>query len=495
MYYCITGFTEYLPSIPRSPLMLNCFRLLLIEPPFYRLFKDTYALVRYPLSLGYLAVAVKMHSDWEVVVYNSDFLPVSDPFEAAYFTGAGFKQYQEKLHNLSANIWQEIKAVIRQYMPQVIGISAKSANFASARRVAGLAKEVNPDIRVIVGGPHPSLVGKEVLTCQDIDLGVIGEGENTLVELLASLTNQGDLSQVPGLSYRQGGEAYLSAPRAWLDDLDQLGFPHQLASEVLHDYPLYPLAAFSRIFATRGCPYNCFFCSSGRIWGKRVRFRSPKNVVQEMWLLHAQGIKTIHFDDDTFGGNNFYLRALTKEISETGPGLPWSCEIHVKLVTPENIALMKKAGCALIQLGIESGNNGILREIRKGFTIEEAKSACQIITAHDISLETFFMAGFPQDTEATLKDSLAAIESISCDKVIYSIFTPYPGTEAFAYCQAHQLIDHTYDPALYYHQSPVNCFCRNLTARRFREISQHIEAVVQEKNRQGRIRKAKPLHP
>jgi anaerobic magnesium-protoporphyrin IX monomethyl ester cyclase len=119
------------------------YRLLLIEPPFYRLFKDTYALVHYPLSLGYLAAAVKMHTDWEVVVYNSDFLPASDPFEAAYFTKAGFTQYQERLHDLSADIWQEIKAVISQYRPTVVGVSAKSANFAAARQVAGIAKEVN----------------------------------------------------------------------------------------------------------------------------------------------------------------------------------------------------------------------------------------------------------------------------------------------------------------------------------------------------------------
>ncbi len=464
-------------------------RLLLIEPPFYRLFKDTYALVHYPLSLGYLAAAVKTQSDWEVVVFNSDFLPASDPFEAAYFTKYGFTHYQERLHDSSADIWQEIKAVIAAYLPTVIGISAKSANFAAARQVAKIAKEVSADILVVLGGPHPTQMGQEILAHNDIDVGVMGEGEKTLVELLASLEDGGNLGRVRGLVYRQREAAAITAPREFLDDLDALAFPAQFAPEVLHDYQRYPRSAFSRIFATRGCPYNCFFCNSKGVWGKRVRFRSPENVIREMRLLQESGGQAIHFDDDTFGVNPGYLRALVTEIKERGPGLPWSCEIHVNLVTAANIKLMREAGCSRIQLGIESGNNEILRQIRKGFTIEEAKAACQLVSQQGISLETFFMAGFPQENERTLKDTLEVIRSLDCDKVIYSIFTPYPGTEAFEYCRAQHLIDDNYDPSLYYHQSPANHFCPEITAPRFREISEQIEAVVKEKNRLGRLRR------
>jgi hypothetical protein len=133
-------------------------RILLIEPPFYRLFKKTYALVKYPLSLAYLAAAVKSKTTWDVRAYNADFAPTSDPFEVTYFKGKGFAQYLENLRNASGNIWREMQSVIAAYSPSVVGISAKSANFASAVQVARLVKEMFPETVVVVGGPHPTTV-------------------------------------------------------------------------------------------------------------------------------------------------------------------------------------------------------------------------------------------------------------------------------------------------------------------------------------------------
>jgi anaerobic magnesium-protoporphyrin IX monomethyl ester cyclase len=476
--------------------------ILLIEPPFYRLFKETYGLVRYPLSLGYLAASIKSKTDWDVMAYNADFAPDSDPFEVTYFKGEGYARYRKLLSDASSPIWQEVRDVVSGFTPAVVGISAKSSTFASTLRIARIIKEIDRNIIVVVGGPHPSAIFSKTFTsadvkgnrvsrvendndifCRDIDIFTVGEGEETIVALLNDIERHDCHGHIRGIVYKDGEKLVATLPGRPVENLDALHFPHKYARQVLKDFEIYPLSAFSNIFAVRGCPYRCLFCGSRNIWGKGVRFRSPQNVVEEMLYLQNVGINDIHFDDDTFGVTGQYLEALCKAIASYCPGIRWSCEIHVGLVNSKNISLMKEAGCTMVQLGIESGNNGILKEVGKGFTVEEALAACRLIKSHGVKLQTFFMAGFPQETETSLSDTAKIIEEIECDKIIYSIFTPYPGTEAFDLCRDRGMIPVNYDPSLYYHQSPENCFCINLSPERFRELSSRIEATVVQKNR------------
>ncbi|MBI5593048.1 MAG: radical SAM protein [Deltaproteobacteria bacterium] len=461
-------------------------KILLIEPPFYRLFKKTYALVKYPLSLAYLAAAIKTKTSWDVRVYNADFAPISDPFEVTYFKGKGFVHYLENLNDASADIWREVRSAIAAYGPSVVGISAKSANFASAVRIARVAKDIFAETMVVVGGPYPTTVRDRVLDCADIDMAVAGEGEQTLVELLKALERGIEPDTVPGLIFRKGNQPVSTLARMFIPDLDSLPFPHCHAREVLQDYAAYPLSAFSSIFATRGCPFNCLFCGSKNIWGRKTRFRSPDHVGQEIIQLREMGIDRVHFEDDTFGVTQQYLRAICDTIKRVCPGIQWSCELHVRLASDENISHMKEAGCAMIQLGFESGNDEILKAIRKGFTVSDALKACRTIRDHGIRLQTFFMGGFPQETEDSLIDTLKVIEALACDKVIYSIFTPYPGTEAFDLCRKMGLIPINYDLSLYNHQSPENCFCLHLSHEKFTLLSSRIEEIVVSKNRMGR---------
>lgn len=458
-------------------------RILLIEPPFYRLYGENYALVKYPLSLAYLALAVREKTDWEVKVLNGDFAPSTEPFDVTYLTGEGFRRYTENIENTDAPIWKSIRSVLSDYQPSVVGVSVKSSTLASACQIARIVKEMDSKIMVIAGGPHPSATGPEMLTNTDIDVTIPGEGEETLVDLLRTLEKGVPILGVKGLFTRSGTDASAAPRREALADLDTLGFPVRHAPEALIGYDDYPLKAFGYLFATRGCPGHCLFCGSREVWGRKVRFRSPAHVVREIAFMQGMGLKSFHFDDDTFGVNNAYLQDLCRALETHCPGIAWSCEIHVRLVNEKNIALMKRAGCVTIQLGIESGNNGILKIIRKGFTIEEAIAAGRLITRHDIGLHPFFMAGFPWETEATLLDTRKVIEEIPCEKIIYSLFTPYPGTEAFRLCKAEGLIPENYSPSLFGHQSPLNSFSMNMTSRTFRFLSRSIEETVVKRNR------------
>ena len=461
-------------------------RILLIEPPFYRLYEAGYALVKFPLSLAYLSLAVKTHTEWDVKVFNADFAPVSARFDITWMTGNGYDRYMENLESPSFEIWSAVWSVLQSYRPTVVGISVKSSTLAAAFRIAGIAKSIDSSAVIVVGGPHPSSTGAEMLENRDIDICVSGEGETTLVELLHAIESGGSLDDVAGLSFRNGRQHQFTALRTLSASLDDLGFPFQYARDILIDYEKYPKRAFGYLFATRGCPHRCLYCGSREIWGRKPRFRDPEHVAMEITSLQSMGVTRFHFDDDTFGVTGDYLRRLCHALKYLTPGITWSCEIHVRLVNDANIRLMKDAGCRMIQLGIESGNDNILKHIRKGFTIEAALAACRLIVRHGIRLHTFFMAGFPWETEATLHDTRMAMETTDCEKIIYSLFTPYPGTEAFRLCRAEGLIPERYNPSLFGHQSPRNCFCLHLTPERFRTISHDLETLAAQKNRARR---------
>lgn len=462
--------------------------VLLIEPPFYRLFKETYSLDRYPLSLGYLSGTIMKETDWKVIAYNADFVPRSELIKVSYLANDGFSNYLSNLSDLSHPIWKEAKATILEYKPTVVGISAKSQNFRSACILAKLAKEVDERIIVIVGGPHSSMIGPAVLNCADIDISVNGEGEATIVDVLRAVDGKKSFRNVKGISFREDGTIIENAKREFIEDLDSLCFPHENAAEVLKDFAKYPPSAFSYIFATRGCPYNCFFCGSRKIWSRRVRYRSTANIISEIKSLQQRGLKSVHFADDTFGVTKKRIKEISNAISMQCSSIRWSCELPVKLIDKETIGSMKAGGCHAVQIGVESGNNEILRKIRKNITVEEALHACEVVRRHGISLEVFFIVGFPYDTVDTLMDTINAIKSIRCDTLTYSIFTPYLGTESFQVCKKYGLVDDNFDVGLYNHQSPANCFSFDIAPDDFRKLANKVEKMVDRKNLKSRIR-------
>jgi anaerobic magnesium-protoporphyrin IX monomethyl ester cyclase len=175
-------------------------------------------------------------------------------------------------------------------------------------------------------------------------------------------------------------------------------------------------------------------------------------------------------------------------MKENSPSLNWSCEIHVKLVDDEIIALMKSAGCRSIQLGVESGNNEILKAVGKNITIEEAFSAAKIIKKHKIYLGAFFIVGFPQETESTLNDTISVITAFPSDVVMYSIFTPYIGTELFNYCEQNDIIPHDFDVSLYNHQSPENYFCPNIARDVFKNHIRRLEKTLDRINSRRKLK-------
>lgn len=438
-----------------------------------------------PLGLGYLAGAAMARTDWSVRVLNADFDPAGElrPVSHKSLAGEGYRRYLANLNDPGARYWREVEEHIRRERPSVVGISCKSQNYSAARRVARLAKGVDPDILVVVGGPHPSMTGLEVFREPAIDVCVPGEGEAVLADLLNALGQGRPLSEVPGIVHRDASGNPASTPRRpYIQDLDALPFPHLSAEPALIDRERYPKEAFGFVFATRGCPFNCQYCGSRYLWSRKTRFRSPANVVEELRLLSAMGIGRVHFEDDTFGVTKPYLLALCQAIREAALPLEWGCEISVKLVDDEVVAAMRAAGCWMIILGVESGNDAILASISKGITVERSRRAAETIKRHGVKLYTFFMVGFAHETRETLADTFELMRTIGSDHLVYSVFTPYPGTDAYDECRRLGLVGEDFDVSLYNHQSPENCFSANIPKAEFRQLAEEIETFVDQYN-------------
>ena len=255
------------------------------------------------MALGYLSGSIIKNTNWSVQTYNADFNVNKKSFDpnGEYLSGKGFKRYLAALKDPSFSIWQEVKKSIKDYNPSVIGLTVKSQNFTSGTIVAKIAKEINPDIKILVGGAHSTMNGKKVFESSHIDFACIGEGENTISELLNALEKDLDLNTVDGLMFRKDEKIITTKPRAYIDDLDSLDFALTHAPKVLKDFERYPKRAFGYIFGSRGCPYACTFCESKAMWTRKVRYRSPENIIEELKLMQKFGINQVNFDDDTFG--------------------------------------------------------------------------------------------------------------------------------------------------------------------------------------------------
>jgi anaerobic magnesium-protoporphyrin IX monomethyl ester cyclase len=452
-------------------------RVLLIAPPFYALY-DSPSYRTFPLGLSYLAASIKQNSSWDVLLYDADFAPDLDIWDLTSLKHEGFERYLDAYNDRSHRSWEAVRSVISQYGPDVVGITATAPTFKSAMITARIAKEVSKDTIVIVGGSHPTIMGEEVFSDQPIDVSVIGEGEVTFIEVLHAIDEGRSFEGIRGIIFRTGQQVQRNPPRELIPDLDSLPLPVKNDPRILYHNEQYPNNAFRSIMATRGCPNRCFFCSSRHLWGQRVRYRSPEQVVREIRELQSMGLQAIHFEDDFFGVRKDYLRSLCGTIKTECPGLQWSCQMHVRMIDDVTISQMKESGCFSISLGIESGNDVVLKQLRKNITVEDALRACRLIKKHGIALNTYFIIGTPFETEESLRDTMSLIQEIPCDSITCNTFTPYPGTEAFVYCKDLGLIPDDYDPSLYFHQSPRNCFTPHIKPEIFYMLVEEINNLV-----------------
>ena len=318
---------------------------------------------------------------------------------------------------------------LSKFQADVVGITGVTPTFESAMNVARTTKLVLPKAFVIMGGPHATFADAEVLNANpDIDVIVRGEGELTILELLQTHFEQGDLADVAGISYRNGKEIVRTPARPFIQNLDEIPRPaYQYFA--LQKYQTFKKQVMP-ILTSRGCPFQCAYCVSSRMAGKEFRARDPKLVVDELeWLRDTYRASAVSFYDDAFTYDNERAIKLCEEIKRRKVGLPWDCQTRVDRITKEILIKMKAAGCELVSFGAESGCQKILDSVNKKTTIELNEKAVKMAKSVGLSVAMSVIIGYPGETAESLKQTFDFIKRTKPDYVYLCIATPYPGTD------------------------------------------------------------------
>ena len=369
------------------------------------------------------------------------------------------------------------KRVLERDNPRIVGISTHTKTYSNGLRIAEIAKQVVPEVKVVMGGPHATVMYKEVLREESIDVVVRGEGEYTMLELADYLIrNKGSLAETKGIAYKEDGTVKTTLERPFIENPDELPFP---AVEL---FPMNFYLTTGQVLMSRGgCPFNCRFCAVNNIWKGRRRFRSPENVVKEiLYIFNNFQPEAITFVDDTFTLNRdqvIRLCSLLKQISKSFPW-HWLCATRVDLIDRELLQKMYEAGCSSITFGVEAGSQEILDSICKGITLEQVRNA--VAMTIDIGMETncAFMFPHPGDTEETIvvqKRFMKELLNMGA-KVNINATVPYPGT--YYYEHADELgINFLVDSWDEYEDGRLMITTRHLSERKLKYL---VEDLVQD---------------
>jgi radical SAM superfamily enzyme YgiQ (UPF0313 family) len=324
--------------------------------------------------------------------------------------------------------------IINEYEPDFIGLGFPTEAFDSAVEIARITKESNKDIVVIVGGIHPTAKPVETLSLPFFDFLVHGEGEVTTKELLDSIKTKKALAEVKGISFKSDGKIITNDSRPEISNLDEIPFDNR---DLLIGIEKYSKEALGQVHTSRGCSYNCNYCSSSIIWENKVRFRSPTNVIKEIDYLNSQyKVKDINFADDNFLLDSKRVKEICDEILNRRLKINWRCcaraDIH-RDFNADLLKLMKKSGSRQICIGFESGSQKLLDAVNRGINLTNIKETIKMMNDAHIKLHADFIIGLPGENETTLNETFNLMKLVwdwCRPTMTIVLFKPYPGTQA-----------------------------------------------------------------
>jgi len=402
-------------------------RVFLLFPPV-RLCRETMKVASSPLGVGYLAAALRDTAEVRI-------MDAAVESEHAHYLGDDFTWYGSTL--------DEIRDRIAAFQPDLVGIACIfSSVFPVVREVCRMVKRLDPGIVTITGGSYPAFLPAHCLEEPALDLVALGEGEETLREVVERLRSGRPLAEVDGLAFRDGERVVVNPKTRWIENLDtipfpardllpmarykKVGVPHSLSS---------PSPNYAPLITSRGCPAHCIYCSSTRFWGNRYRFRSAANVLDEIGeLVSRWGIEEIQFEDDNLTANRQRARAIFEGIIERGYRLRFNFPNGVALWTldPPLVDLMQRAGCYEMTLAFESGSQEVLsRIVKKPTNLAKAAQTCAYIRQSGIRTDAFYIIGFPGETRAQIQETFRFANAMKTDMAYFFVANPLPGTELY----------------------------------------------------------------
>jgi anaerobic magnesium-protoporphyrin IX monomethyl ester cyclase len=362
------------------------------------------------------------------VYHHQPFLPIGLAYLAAVLKENGHEVTVIDCLALEID-HEQLKAKLSSFGPNVVGITSMTPTIQSTLLSTHAVKEACPDAVVALGGPHATFMDKQILE-QDatVDVVVRGEGEQTLLEIAQNTADSKSLSGVAGTTFRSNGQIVQTPTRPFIQKLDELPYPA---------YDLFPLnryRLFGKLFlpviTSRGCPYQCAFCTTSRILGKEYRMRSPKNIVDELeFLKNTYGADAFTFYDDTLTLDKNRIFKICEGIQTKKINLPWDCQTRVDQISKEILVKMRETNCQQVFFGVESGCQEILNAVKKRTTVEQNATAIKLAKEVGLFVAVSIMIGYPGETPEMLRQTLDFVRRTEPDDVYLCVATPYPGTE------------------------------------------------------------------
>ena len=441
-------------------------RVLLVNPPFYRIMGSHYNGMS--LGISYVAAVLNKagHDAW---LYNADFLDV-DRYMTLYNCFKEFPHYIEIFRDERHEIWEEVVSAILSFAPDWVGYTSYTANVSAVNIISQKVKAQMPKIKQVVGGVQSTLDPELLYRLPAVDFSIRREGEYAMLDLVNGI----DASKIQGVCYHNTSSCGVGTNQEHpiqisnnghaqvIRELDKLPYPERdkywgrngiMKEEKLH-------MDVSYVISIRGCPYRCAFCASPNVWGRaNTVFRSPEEITEEMdfvkqhyWrgehvdfgmlsancstkeemLKESLVIKDntiVYFVDDIFTLRKDRVKTLMRRMMDANLSMPWKCESRADRIDQEMADLMAASGCKRVKIGFESGSNRILKQIKKDETKEDMIRGVKYLKKAGVPITGYFMAGFPGETDQDLMETVEFAKSLELDYYSLSILAPYYGTD------------------------------------------------------------------
>lgn len=385
--------------------------ILLLSPPYIDLYGklDSAAGRYFPLGLGYIAAYLRKYGHHTVAMYEPE--------------------AQQLSHG-------DVVRIISEANPDVVAITCATPNFPRAVELARIAK-TRTAAKVVLGGVHATALPEFIMEryAEVFDCVVVGEGEATMLDLVDAYQQGKKLDGVPGIVYCQDGVAVRTVPRSLLTELDTLPCP---ARDLIPQHLFRPNLHNARyrncltLLTSRGCPYNCSFCAARIVSGTAYRTHSAEYVLEEMELLKRDyQAEQLIITDDTFTIDHERLEKICRGMVDRRLKLSWFCFSQVNTVNRDTLKMMKQAGCYSIGFGVESADEGLLRQMGKPISPAQAKETIRTATELGLKTQAFYILGLPGETKAQMQATVRFAEEVNSTLAFFNMLVPYPGTRDF----------------------------------------------------------------
>lgn len=333
---------------------------------------------------------------------------------------------------------QLIIKYLKKIKPQIIGLSTTNLEFNEVVKINEAIKKINKKTYVIVGGSQPTYRAKDFLS-NGFKFICIGEGEKTMLDFVCEIQNQTfNWEKINGLAWKRGNKSIFNPPRQLMTEaeINQItSLSYDLIDPRYFDINLGIIRGLpikgALLLTTRGCPFNCSYCGCNLIFGRKLRFKTTKNIETEIkYLKQNYGIEGIWIVDDTFTISEKHILSVCKILKKYG--IIWGCQSRVDTINEKTIKIMKESGCVQVDFGVESGSQRILDEIIfKRTNIQQIIKAFELAKKYKLRTLANFMLGLPTETYEDLEMTKKLAEKIKADVYLFSIATPLPGTKLY----------------------------------------------------------------